>query len=78
MLQCMLGVMDELWTMMVPRSQCIYLNSMLVVPIVEINRLILDVCVSLSLCIEYDLCTRSSQYHSMSHCDAVHHHTKIL
>ncbi len=49
MQQCMLGAMDEFCTMLVPSMHCsmIFLIYFLMVTIVEVHKLILDVCVSL-------------------------------
>ncbi len=49
MQQCMLGAMDEFCTMLVPSMHCsmILFIYFLMVTIVEVHKLILDVCVSL-------------------------------
>ncbi len=48
MQQCMLGAMDEFCTMLVPRMHCSMIFLIfLMVTIVEVHKLILDVCVSL-------------------------------
>lgn len=49
-LQFMLGFMDDFFTMIVPRMHCDCQNSLFVVTIVEMNRHILDVCVSRQFC----------------------------
>ncbi len=46
MQQCMLGAMDEFCTMLVPSMHCSIIIFFMVT-IVEVHKLILDVCVSL-------------------------------
>ncbi len=56
MQQCMLGAMDEFCTMLVPSMHCsmifIIFFVCLMVTIVEVHKLIIDVCVSLSATID--------------------------
>ncbi len=56
MKQCMLGAMDEFCTMLVPSMHCnmiiIIIFFFLMVTIVEVHKLILDVCVSLIITID--------------------------
>ncbi len=53
MQQCMLGAMDEFCTMLVPSMNCSMIYFIfLMVTIVEVHKLILDVCVSLSTTID--------------------------
>ncbi len=51
MQQCMLGAMDEFCTMLVPSMHCSMIFFVclfcLMVTIVEVHKLIIDVCVSL-------------------------------
>ncbi len=55
MQQCMLGAMDEFCTMLVPSMHCsmiYFFFGFLMVTIVEVHKLIIDVCVSLSATID--------------------------
>ncbi len=53
MQQCMLGAMDEFCTVLVPSMHCnMIIILFLLVTIVEVHKLILDVCVSLVISID--------------------------
>ncbi len=59
MIQSMLGAMDELCTMLVPCMHCnMIFNFVINVTIVEVHKLILDVCESQITSIDYQ-CVRT-------------------